>query len=547
MKKTVIALLAFILLLTIIFTAGCKDSFLDTPNPNQQTEKNAWKTEADVLAAIASVYSPLRVPLYGYWGAFVGVQDINAMGDDILTIPGEEAATWQVASFTFDAKNVDIESIFANMYRSISRANLVIENAPKVPNIDAAALKSYIAEVKFLRGLCYFTLASNFGDVPLKTAVPQSAKDSFVPSAPVTEVYNQAMKDLSEAAANLPVKRTSDDEMGRATKGAAIAFLGKLHLYTKDFPKAETTLAQLFSSPFSYGLVDNFEDNFTDKNEFNKESILEWVYGSYGDPYDPWSEEMPNAGMYNYRPQLFGPPAGGGWFKYIPSDFVIKEFKKELRPAGSDTKFDKRMYASFLWKYSDFGEKDTTWYDKLTFETLWSSAEKKINRFPENYKKFPEGKFLIKKFTSAWRNVAKADNYWGATPSTANVEVMRFAEVLLMHAEAAAENNNLSGAIASINQVRKRAGIMPKTATELSSKTAIMAEISHQKLLELFFEQNRWHDLKRWYPNASALKTYLISVNKQGAKNIRPKHYIFPIPTAEVQTNNNLEQNSLWK
>ncbi len=545
--KKIITISICAVLLALLFVIGCKKSFLDSSDPNRLTEDKFWKTEADLRSAIASVYSPLRVPLSGYWGAFRGYQDINAMGDDVLTIPGGEPSTVQIAFYTYDAKNGDLESIFSQSYKSIYRANLVVANASKVPGLSATLVKEYEAEAKFLRGLNYFILASNYGDVPIKNKVQEKPEDAFEPTSPAADVYKQAIKDLSEAAEVLPLTRPSAD-LGRATKGAAIAFLGKAYLFTKDYANAETTLNKLLTAPFTYDLVPNFEDNFTDKNEFNKESVFEWVYGAAGSPFNPWGEEGSDAGMYNYRPQLTGSSGSGGWFKYIPSDVAIKAFKKEQRPIGSDTKFDKRMYATFMWKYSAYGEQDNTWYDNKTFDNLWTAAQTSIDRFDAQYKVFSEGKFLNKKFTNAYRKEKDADNYWGATPSAANVQVMRFAEVLLLHAEAALENNgNISKALQSINRVRNRAGLLLKTIIDLPNKEAVFNELKHQKLLELYFEQNRWNDLKRWYPDAASLKAYLTSVNKQGGANLMPKHYIFPLPAAELQTNKQATQHPLWK
>jgi hypothetical protein len=205
------------------------------------------------------------------------------------------------------------------------------------------------------------------------------------------------------------------------------------------------------------------------------------------------------------------------------------------------------MYATLMWKYSDYGEANTTWYDNKTFDDLWAAASTSIDRFEPIYKTFAEGKFLNKKFTTAWRNANGGDNYWSATPSTANVEVMRFAEILLMHAEAALLNNHPAQALESLNRIRQRAGLMVKTAADFPATADMMTELQHQKLLELYFEQNRWNDLKRWYPDATALKTYLSLNLKQGADKVEAKHYIFPIPAAELQTNNKLTQNSLWK
>lgn len=547
MRKNIIKAIVLAIPVALLMISGCKKNFLKTSNPNQTTEDQFWKTEADVLSGVASVYSPMRVPLSGYWGAFAGQQDMNGLGDDVLTMPGQEAPTWQIISFTNDATNGDANSIFTQLYKAIYRANLVLDNIAKVP-LTADKQTAYIAETKFLRGLCYFTLASNFGDVPLKIASAKTAEDEFVPCSPVSQVWQQVIADLTAAQNGLPASRATADQ-GRATSGAAIAYLGKTYLYLKQYAQAETTLGLLYKSPYSYGLVPVFSDNFTSQNKFNQEAVFQWVYGPYGSPYNPWGEESSTSGMYNYLPQFLGTPAGGGWFKYLPTNFFVTQFMKEQRPVGSDTKFDKRMYFTLAWKHSDYGEPDVTWYGgNDTFDQLWASARSNISKIsPASlFDTITPGRFLINKFTNAWGNTGTGDNYWAATPSSANNVIMRYAEVLLMHAEAAAQNGDLAGAITDINSIRERAGLLDKTTADLPDVTSIMNEISHQKLLEMFFEQNRWQDLKRWYAPGD-LKNYFISVNRQGAQYLQPKNYIFPIPASELQTNNKAVQNPLWK
>lgn len=548
MKRNLIKTMTGVLVLTLFMIYGCKKGFLDTANPNKMTEEQFWKTEADLNSAVASVYSLMRQPLHGYWGAFRGIQNINSLGDDVLSFPGGEAATMNIALFTNDATNADAASIFEALYKSIYRANLVLDNAHKVPIADNIR-DSYIAEAKFLRGLCYFTLASNFGDVPLKLTPPKVLEDQFVPSKPVAEVYAQVISDFKDAKNGLPPTRPNGD-LGRPTSGAAIAYLGKAYLYIKDYPNAESTLALLSTAPYTYNLTPKFEDNFTSLREFNEEAIFQWVYSKVGDQYGPWGVEGSNSPMYNYLPQLIGPPGpvGGGWFKYIPTNYFTNQFMLEQRPAGSDTKFDKRMYYTLSWKRSNFGEADRTWYANKTFDELWAAAQGNITKiFPPSLLDVSgNNKFLINKFTNGWSGIDKADGYWDAEPSTANNVIMRYAEVLLMHAEAAAQNGNLGAAIADLKKIRDRAGLAVKTAAQLPNLQSVMDEISHQKLLEMFFEQNRWHDLKRWYTPAQ-LKAHFIQANKNGAEFLEPKHYIFPIPKDELQTNNKIEQNPLWR
>lgn len=542
MYKNTIKTIVPVLLVALFTTYGCKKNFLETSDPNRITEEQFWKTEADVLSAVASVYSPLRQPLYGYWGAFTGIQNINSLGDDVLTFPGGEAATMSIALFTNEARNSDAESTFSALYKSIYRANQLLGNIDKVPMSDDKKT-AFIAETKFLRGLCYFTLASNFGDVPLVIAPAKTASDQFVPSSPVAQVYAHAILDLTEAKNGLPATRLPED-LGRATSGAAIAYMGKAYLYIKDYAKAEATLALLKTSPYNYSLAPEFSDNFTSKREFNEEAIFQWVYGAFGDQYSPWSAEGANAGMYNYLPQLIGSRAAGGWFKYMPTNYLVDQFMAEQRLAGSDTKFDKRMYFTLSWKRSDYGETDIKYYGQTkTFDDLWTAAQANISKLPATVQ--PK-KFLIHKFTNGWDNKPEGDSYWGAVPSTANNVIMRYAEVLLMHAEAAAQNGNLAAAIADLKLIRDRAGLKEKKSADLPDLPSVMAEISHQKLLEMFFEENRWQDLKRWY-TPDQLKAHFTAVGKEGAQYLRPRNYIFPIPTGELQTNNKIDQNPLWK
>jgi hypothetical protein len=526
---------------------GCNESdFLNEDDPTRITEADFWQDEADVESAMATVYSALRGQLKGYWGAYRGFGDINAMGDDVFTITGESASQWAIASFTNDENNNDTEALFTFFYYAIHRSNLLLDRIVDVP-MDESKKNSYIAEAKFLRGFTYYLLASNWGSVPIRTEPVETTDGYSLERSPVAEVWEQAISDLSEAKAGLPVERP-DEEQGRATSGIAIALIGKSYLFMEDYDKAEAELALLMESPYSYDLVDDYEDNFTDENEYNQESVFEWTYAAFGTKTYAWREETATSPMYNYIPQFVGPVGSGGWFKYVPSNFLVEEFLKEERPEGSDTKFDKRMYTTFFWEYSEFGENDTTWYGGSDFDFLWnSSLSKTLRLYPETpLDTITNGRFLFRKFTSSWRNIPKSDNYWSATPSTANHRIVRFAEILLMHAEAALQNNNTDVAIASINRIRVRAGLTEKTAADLPSKDAVMDELKHQKLLELVFEQNRIYDLRRWYPNESALKQIFTERDKQGANTFTAKHYVFPIPASELETNPSITQNELW-
>ena len=150
----------------------------------------------------------------------------------------------------------------------------------------------------------------------------------------------------------LPITRPSD-EAGRVTKGTAIAYLGKTYNYLKRYEEGEAELKTIMQSPYTYDLTENFEDNFTEYTELNKESIFELVYeGKYGS--GTWGAEGPNDTQGWVIPNFAGPQGTGGWFKWMPTASIVDDFIVEERPAGSDTRFDKRMYTSFFWKHSDY-------------------------------------------------------------------------------------------------------------------------------------------------------------------------------------------------
>ncbi|MDR2148431.1 MAG: RagB/SusD family nutrient uptake outer membrane protein [Tannerella sp.] len=542
----------FTLLTGFLFLLNsCSDDFLYTVNPNRQTSETFWKSEKDVSAALASAYGPLRTPIFGYFGGQFGFGDINGLGDDIFTIPGEEPATWQIISFTNDPNNTDINEMWNLLYRSVYRSNLVIANTPNVSGLTDAQKTAYIAEAKFLRGFANYLLVLNFGAVPLRMEPALTTDLQYIEKSPAEDVWAAVVQDLTDAAAGLPATR-SGAELGRATSGAALAYLGKAYLIQNKYDLAESTLLKLQQSPYNYGLVPNYEDNFTSLNEFNQEDVFSWVCAPVGTPGSAYTYDGANHPFYNFLAQFIGPPLGGGWFKYVPSNFLINEFVKEERPAGSDTRFDKRMYVTLFWKHSEFGEEDTNMgYGGSTFDEIWESGISKIARFypTYNFDTLTVGRFLIRKFTNAWQDVANTDNviYGGAKPeSSANYVIMRYAEVLLNLAEAQIKNGHLPEAIANINIIRGRAGLPAKTSADLPNADAVMAEMQHQKLLELFCEQNRWNDLRRWYPDATQLRTVYLANDKQGAAAFQAKHYLFPIPQTELNANPNITQNPLW-
>ncbi|MCD2421605.1 RagB/SusD family nutrient uptake outer membrane protein [Niabella pedocola] len=527
----------------LLALGSCKPSFLDRVNPNLPVEETYWKTESDAQAAIATIYSPIRGQMYGYYGGYTGWHTMNR-ADDIWFFSGEEQFSWEYANFTNTAGTA--ESEFGRLYTGVNRANVFLKNISRV-TMDEERRKQLIGEASFMRGIYYFLLASNFGDVPLRLVPAGDDPDgSNKPASPEAAVWKQVAEDFKTAKNNLPVTRPAA-EAGRATRGAAIAFLGKTYVYMKSYTEAETELKALLSAPYTYDLTDDFEDNFKETTELNKESVFELQYdGKYGS--GSWGAECATCTQGFVIPNFAGPAETGAWFKWMPGASVVKDFIAEERPAGSDTRFDKRMYTSFFWKYSDYNDKiaDGAWFGNQSFDKMWDNASGKRQRGEPVYPVIDgkTGRFLIKKFTNFYKNVAGANSMYDQANQNNNFRMFRFAEVLLLHAEACIKNGNLPDAIADLKRIRKRAGLNENKTW--NGADALMNEVIKQNELEFFFEGHRFFDLKRTYPYAQ-MKQIFTDNKKQGAEYFQAKHYYLPIPESELNTNTAIQQHPLWR
>src|SRR5690606_31379049 len=177
--------------------------FLDLKNPNLLTTATYWETKDDVMNAFGATYSLLRDVNGGYWGVR-GVELTNGRGDDFF-IRNDVKDLYQFSTFTNAADNGVVTNIFNNCYRGIFRANQIMENIMEVPMTEEERAQ-LIAEAKFLRGLNYFHLVINFGDVPIRLQTPQSQEDYYIPQSPAEDVWSQVFQDLSDAKAGLPLE-----------------------------------------------------------------------------------------------------------------------------------------------------------------------------------------------------------------------------------------------------------------------------------------------------------------------------------------------------
>lgn len=505
MKKLIIFLLAATLI------GSCKKSVLELENPNRITEETFWETEADVNSAFAATYGLLRDVDGGFWGVR-GIELANGRGDDFY-IRNDVADLYQLSTFTNTPDNGTANNLWNISYRGIFRANQIMENIERVP-LDATKMKEYVAEAKFLRGLYYFILTINFGDVPLILAVPATTEEYFKAKSPEAEIWAQIIADFTAAGADLPASYSSE-WVGRATKGAALAYLGKAYLFTKDYANAEATLTQV--TTMGYQLMPNYEDNFLVATKNNAESIFEIQLADVGGT-DPWSGENANQALGVTTAQEFAPAEVSGWFEVSPTDKLFNEFQKEKTV---DNDFDPRMYATLVWNYPG-----ATFYNKPFSDFKLIFGYQSMFKKYQNYTQDNE-----------LAGSSGASNY----ASSNNERALRYADVLLMLAEALTMQGNVAGAYPYVEQIRTRAHLAALPAGY--NQQQMMAEIVHQRMIEFARENQRFYDLKRW----GLLQQEIANSDKVGRQFFVPgKHEYFPIPQNEINSNQLIQQNPNW-
>lgn len=485
-------IVAFILIALVV--SSCTDT-LDLENPNEITTENFWESKDDVEKALAATYHMLQGDM-GYWGVR-GIEISNIRGDDFL-IRNDVSNLYEISTFTNIPENGILEDIWGDFYRGIFRANQIIEETPEISSIDEEDKKQLIAEAKFLRALNFFNLTINFENVPMPLASPENQDDYYKKNVSQDSIYQQIFSDLQDAAEDLPVSYSSD-EVGRATKGAAIGYLGKSYLYHEDWEKAEEEFEKLMSSPFDYDLMDNYADNFDLEHENNQESVFEIQL----------QDVDVNNNLGVTTAQEFAPSAVSGWYEVHPTDKLYEAFQKEVTVSGD---YDPRMVATIVWEGQE-GE----FYQRPISEF-----------FPSDY----GVKSRIKKYQN-WQQESEQNGLGGtANSSSINERAIRFADVLLMHAEAVTRQGRPGDAYDNVNRIRNRAKLSDLPSGY--SLEEMMAEIRHQRMIEFAREGLRFYDLKRW----GLLEEEIENSDKPGKGSFKmDEHKYFPLPQGEVDAN----------
>lgn len=481
----------YIILLTVITASFSSCKKLGEDPDSVIVSSQFYKTQADAISAVTAVYSTLNsdpagdFPLYGRQ---LNLLTENASDNQVYSPSNTNPDVRALGTETYISANSRVQKVWQQLYYGINRANIAIDNIPSI-TFDTTQRARLVRESKFIRALLYFNLVRLFGDVPLVLHNPTSidVNDLKVARTPVSNVYTQIIADLKDAA-SLPKTYTGSDK-GRATSGAAHTLLAKVYLTRQDWTDALTELNTVINGGYGYSLFPNYYDAFQKATKNGVEHVFSVQFES-------------NLGAVNstqYLSQSFTSFNTGTYPIDIPADSsVYKLF------SAQDTRRAVTFYSSV--------------YNSATGQTVVFN-----NAYTPYFNKFVD---------------------YSLTPLTVqaqsgvNYPVLRYADVLLMYAEA---QNEISGPTAdaynAINQVRTRAHIANLTAG--LSQAAFRDSVFLERRKEFIQEGHRWFDLVR--QGGTVLVDALHKLPAKSAAG--DKNKLFPIPLVEIQLNSQLTQN----
>jgi hypothetical protein len=515
----------YILAALACLAVSCKKDFIEQAPDDEIAVNDFYKTEAQFRMALTAAYTPLR----------------DLMNNDFYTAEMRSDNTHyqyyavnrgtayvmreNIADFVDDPSNDYSNNVYFACFKGISRANMILDRIDGGMLSDAAK-KDITGQAKFLRAFNFFKLVRYFGGVPLFIHEVKEAEQAFLTRSSVDEVYAQIIDDAKDAISKLanPVF-TSGKQSGQATKGSATMLLAEVYMNQKKWPEAEALLNTL--PAMGYDLLPKYADVFSTANKNSKESIFEVQYleGLQGGQQSQF--------IYYFLPRSVGPTNAanvsivtgvktdnsgiGGW--NTPTQDIIDAYEAD------DT----------LRKDASIGIAEGTYNTSNLFSY---SANKSIIRYTPAAGK--TGIPYIKKYLNTHTNPGNTNDNW---------PVYRYADALLLLAEAKNEQGKPAEALIPLNKVRARAFGNATHAITNTSQGTLRDIIARERRVELAFENHRWHDLVRTGKAVEVMNAYGMKIKQQysylspASYQVTSNRLLYPIPQSERDLNMGLSQN----
>ncbi len=479
----------------LALSAGACSDFLTEDLQGTYSNATFYKTQAHALLAITGVYNSASfVSTDNDLWVFGDVASDDAMKGGLA---GDQSDIQFIDEFSYSRNNGALETIWKHYYEGITRANYLLYYVPAI-SMDNDLKARILGEAKFLRAWFYFNLVNIFGDIPLKLNPPLNPDEINKPTSAAAAVYAQVATDLHDAAAVLPASYSGGDA-GRVTRGAALGLLAKTFLYQGKWEETLSAITSLEGLGI-YSLQPVYKNNFIDSTQAGSESIFEIQH---------LSNQSPKLG--SHLNQYFSPAKDNGYYFNVPLQNFVDEFEKT---AGDvvDPRLDYTV-----------GRAGQKWVNGEDFDPSWS----------------PTG-YLQKKHVQPLKEEPIVGD------ASLDYVYLRYADILLMKAEALNELGRSGEALVPLNAVRKRARESYLYDTDLPGFGAVPSDllpdvtstdqqtvrdaVRHERRVELGFEFHRFFDLMRYGQQAAEAAL-------SGTGFSYEQHHLFPIPQSELDTN----------
>ena len=506
MKKRILFRL---FLIAAFLYPGCGDSFLNKVDETSVNTSSFFQSESDAIKAVNAVYAPMQN--LSLWGRSIHFL-LDFSCDEISPNPGAQGTLMELIVHTFGpVGNEHINLPWSAFYRMIAIANNTIKSVAAMEEdlfTSPGMKKRVLGEAKFMRALAYFYINAIWNGGPLRTEA--NATEISVARAGAAEIWAQVEQDLVDARNALPLSYPAAD-LGRVTRGAAQSLLGKAYLFQQKWSLAETEFMLVINSGAYYlmggpddpaGQAATVEEAIAamrKNHDFGVKNIGETVFEvqfSGGVGGLSWNVAAETGRMEStVRPHEYG-VYGRSFYNCKPSNSLIAAYGGTGTGIGGR---DSRVEA-FYFTQNDFLD-----YGSTPYADIYAN-------YGYAWKKYQDGNFVS----------SIMDN-------DCNHDVIRYADVILMAAEAKIQQDKVNEGIGLINQIRRRADptgvIVPERATGASKGQAIDWLILERRL-ELSGEQVRRLDLVRWGIAKDVIPTFQVG-----------KHEYFPIPQSEINAN----------
>jgi hypothetical protein len=550
-KKSFLLYTSFSLLLL----CSCKKNFLDRQPSDSLSSSSLFTDSSDVIAAINGCYAGWSNPVSGLqgWADGYNVIYMDACSDNVYSqYPWEGFQAYGNGSATPGGVSPNGNSDNLYNYTTIQRCNWFLANIDRAP-VDTALKLRTEGEARFIRVYQYFMMSQLYGDVPLVTSALTPAQADAVARTGKDTITQFMISELAAIAPNLPQSYTgaAGSEIGRITKGAAVALKARIELYNQDYADCITDCQQVMT--LGYSLYPSYTDLFRMQHADNSEVILDVEYiGNTSTANTNWAVGVMPSFTY------------GGWSSLDPLQSLVDAYEMTngktitdptsgYDPSHPYVNRDPRLTASIVYPGEQYPYADgaSNYYDPLDASS---------DDFYQSGNNTSVTGFLEKKFTAVLSDY-NADN--GIFSTGLAMILIRYAEVLLMDAEAKIESGKIDATVYNdINQVRNRAGMPNVDQTAYSSQSTLDTLIRRERRVELALEGLRWFDIQRWQigpqvmpgavvgsrlgtvdPSTGALTLTGSNVPVETRLFDPSKNYLWPIPQSEIDINKSLKQN----